>query len=243
MTKSSSAPSGVPSTAYTRDYYVNCCQGYEEFISYGGLYLPQRLRIPLELASVQAGMKVLDLGCGRGELLIHCAQQGATAWGIDYASEALNLALAALQNPTLAALAERIYLLQGSVLDLPMAANEIDLVFMLDVVEHLYPAELAHTLAEIGRVLKPGGRLIIHTMPNLWYYRWGYPVYRELQRLRGETLPADPRPAGPIAMSTSTNRRRSACTERSRPAAIAPVCGCKRPNPTATSATHWCAWA
>jgi hypothetical protein len=64
---------------------------------------------------------------------------------------------------------------------------------MLDIVEHLHPWEFDQTLIEVRRVLRPGGRCIIHTMPNLWYYRFGYPVYRLLQRLRGERLPANPR--------------------------------------------------
>ena len=76
---------------------------------------------------------------------------------------------------------------------LPLASASADVVFMLDVVEHLNPAELQATLDEAWRVLKPGGRLVVHTMPNLWYYRWGYPLYRGLQGLRGQRLPADPR--------------------------------------------------
>ncbi len=35
--------------------------------------------------------------------------------------------------------------------------------------------------------------MIIHTMPNTWYYKIGYPLFRFVQRLRGKHLPADPR--------------------------------------------------
>ena len=55
------------------------------------------------------------------------------------------------------------------------------------------PNELDRALAECFRALAPGGRLLIHTMPNLWYYRYGYPLYRLAMRLRGKRLPADPR--------------------------------------------------
>ena len=64
---------------------------------------------------------------------------------------------------------------------------------MLDVVEHLTPEQLATALREAHRLLKPGGRLIVHTMPNTWYYRWGYPLYRRVQAARGVNLPRDPR--------------------------------------------------
>jgi ubiquinone/menaquinone biosynthesis C-methylase UbiE len=191
--RSSSSPAGIPSTAYTRDYYMNCCQGHEEFVASRGQQLPLRLSIPLDLAGVRPGKRVLDVGCGRGELLIHCAQRGALAWGLDYSDEALHLAQEMLQSPEHAQLQPSVRLVQGSVLDLPFESSTTDLVFMLDVVEHLYPQELAQAFTEIYRVLKPGGRLIVHTMPNLWYYRWGYPQFRAVQRLRGHKLPADPR--------------------------------------------------
>ena len=52
-----------------------------------------------------------------------------------------------------------------------------DLAFMSDVVEHLYPNELAEALRETWRVLTPGGRLIVHTCPNRLLYEVTYPVY------------------------------------------------------------------
>ena len=77
--------------------------------------------------------------------------------------------------------------------NLPFHENSVDIVLMLDVVEHLYPQQLDKALYEIKRILKPGGKLIIHTIPNLWYYNFGYPIYRILQGLRGESLPKNPR--------------------------------------------------
>ena len=184
---------GVPSTVYTRDYYENCCQGYDEFNATRGEVLPRRLQMALDLVSLQPGMQILDIGCGRGELLRFCAELGLTAWGIDYAEEALNLASEMLAADESVEFAQRIHIMRASALDLPAEPNSMDYVFMLDVVEHLYPHELQQALDEARRVLKPGGKILVHTMPNLWYYRWGYPIYRWLQGLRGEKLPSDPR--------------------------------------------------
>ena len=137
-------------------------------------------------------MRVLDVGCGRGELALHCAQRGALVWGIDYAQAAIDLANEALAKAP-DTIQQRIELRQEDARALPFEDASVDIAFMLDVVEHLTPPELDRTLQEVFRVLKPGGRLIVHTMPNLWYYRFGYPLYRVLQRLRGEVLPPDPR--------------------------------------------------
>jgi ubiquinone/menaquinone biosynthesis C-methylase UbiE len=81
----------------------------------------------------------------------------------------------------------------GNVKALPFRDGAFDRVLMLDLAEHLYPWELEKALAEAGRVLKDGGQLVVHTMPNRWYYRFGYPLFRLLNRLRGRCLPSDPR--------------------------------------------------
>jgi SAM-dependent methyltransferase len=192
VTEKDPSPS-IPAETYTREYYETCCQGHEEFSESGGTRLPLRLSIPLELAGVESGMWVIDVGCGRGEILLHCAQRGARAWGLDYAREAVGLAREAVVNNAGSGQRELVGVGQANATQLPFADESADLVFMLDVVEHLYPLELKAAFDEAYRVLKSGGRLVVHTMPNLWYYRYGYPVYRGLQRLRGERLPADPR--------------------------------------------------
>jgi hypothetical protein len=69
---------------------------------------------------------------------------------------------------------------------------------MFDLVEHLFPWELDAALREAWRVLVPGGELIIHTAPNRWYYRFGYPLFRLFERMRGRKLPANPRDRYPF---------------------------------------------
>jgi len=66
---------------------------------------------------------------------------------------------------------------------------------IFDVVEHLFPWELDLCLAEIRRVLKPGGVLIVHTAPNVWYDRYAYPLVRLVRRLMGQGIkyPKNPR--------------------------------------------------
>lgn len=178
---------------YTHDYFETCCHGHEEFHASRGKHLPLRLQIPLELAEVRAGMTVVDIGCGRGEIAYHCASAGAMVYGMDYAEEALGIADEMVCAVAAQEVREKIRLLRANARQLPFEEATADRIFMLDVVEHLYPHELEEALQEAYRVLRPTGRLIVHTMPNLWYYRFGYPLYRAVQRLRGERLPANPR--------------------------------------------------
>ncbi|MGQ0601015.1 MAG: class I SAM-dependent methyltransferase [Anaerolineales bacterium] len=191
--KAPSQPPAVSSSVYTRDYFETCCHGHEEFAATRGQTLPLRLQIPLDLARLQPGMTVLDVGCGRGEIVLHGAWRGANVWGMDYASEAVRLTRANLNTWGDAQLMQRVAVQQASAYELPLPAESVDRVFMLDVVEHLYPRELDQALDEVYRVLRPEGLLIVHTMPNLWYYWLGYPLYRLFERLRSRRLPTNPR--------------------------------------------------
>mgnify|MGYP001766522840 CR=1 FL=1 len=176
-------PKGVPSDTYSREYFLTECDGHVEF-QQGRL--PSRLQAALAFAGELKCKRVLDVGCGRGEVVLYCQSQGAEACGVDYSTDALVLAhQGAGDRPGRFQRADARYL--------PFQTGSFDLALMLDIVEHLYPAELALALADARRVLKPGGVLLVHTMPNLWYYRFGYPLFRWVQRLRGKNLPLDPR--------------------------------------------------
>jgi ubiquinone/menaquinone biosynthesis C-methylase UbiE len=82
-------------------------------------------------------------------------------------------------------------------------------VLMFDVVEHLYPWELQRALIESRRVLKPGGRLIVHTAPNRWYDTYAYPWVRRLRTLmgQGQLYPVDPRAITPVNLHVHVNEQ------------------------------------
>nr|MBC7244972.1 class I SAM-dependent methyltransferase [Chloroflexota bacterium] len=194
----------VPATLYNREYFLTECNGYKEFLQGG---IPARLRIALRLAGELNKKRVLDVGCGRCEVVWYCAKAGADAYGIDYSPEALSLAqqaAALFHTPTSEAPA---HLQLADASHLPFRSNAFDVIFMLDIVEHLYPEQLRCALEEAYRVLKGGGVLIIHTMPNLWYYRIGYPLYRVVQRVRGKKLPKDPEQRWQFVSAVHVNKQ------------------------------------
>jgi SAM-dependent methyltransferase len=100
------------------------------------------------------GRRVLDVGCGAGNMMHHLAHYGAVV-GVDNNPKPLEVAR------------ERgLDVRQGSGDGLPFGAGEFDLVSLLDTVEHV-PAE-GQVFSECHRVLKPRGKLLV-TVPAFMF--------------------------------------------------------------------------
>ncbi len=199
-------PVTVPSVLYDEQYFLHVCEGHEEFKSSEGDYLSLRLAEALAVAGIAAGMRVLDVGCGRGEILRRTAALGARAYGIDYARVAVSLSRRITAQDG-SDVPPGVY--QASALYLPFSDDSFDRLLMLDIVEHLYPNELAAAFREARRVLKPGGRIVIHTAPNVWYDRYAYPLVRLVRVMMGQgaAYPRDPRAIIPENLHVHVNEQ------------------------------------
>jgi ubiquinone/menaquinone biosynthesis C-methylase UbiE len=168
----------LPSQLYDRSYYLsNYCEGAEEFLSARGLSALKARQV--DLLGPGPGLRVLDAGCGRGEVLLACARAGARVAGIDYSADAVEIA-----GETLAGVADA-ELVHGSVESLPWPDGSFDRAVLGDVIEHLEPDQAARALAELRRVLAPRGSLVVHTSPNRLFLDWTWPAARRLLRVLG----------------------------------------------------------
>jgi SAM-dependent methyltransferase len=113
----------------------------------------------------RSGLQIVDVGAGPGGLAVALAgafpDAGITAVDIDAAMAALARARVAREG-----LDGRIRVSVADVAALPLATHSVDLVTSSFSVHH-WP-DAAAGFAEIHRVLRPGGRVIIYDLPDWW---------------------------------------------------------------------------
>jgi cyclopropane fatty-acyl-phospholipid synthase-like methyltransferase len=213
MTKNNPEQKPLPSTLYTEEYFLTACEGYDVFVESEGQHLSRRLNDAFEVAEVQPGMSILDVGCGRGEILRHCMRLGVEAYGIDYAEAAMKMSqeVIAAERASDDDISKnaKAGVCCSDAKKLPFPSNYFDRVLMFDVVEHLHPWELHEAMLEIRRVLKDDGMFIIHTAPNRWYDAYAYPLVRLVRMAMGQGshYPKDPRAITPVNQDVHVNEQ------------------------------------
>lgn len=134
------------------------------------VFVPER--IPLLVAAIGRGRRVLDLGCRSGALTRHFLE-GNSVVGLDVDAAALEKAAALGVEPVQANVEE----------PLPFEDASFDAVVAGELFEHLqFPDAL---VGEIRRVLRPGGTLA-GSVPN------AFRVQSRLRFLRGKSPEDDP---------------------------------------------------
>ena len=111
----------------------------------------------LELATPKGDERLLDAGCGTGMMALRIAARypGCAVYGIDISSKMIAAARRDVEKQGL-----EVDLRVGSITDLPYTGGSFDVVITNIMYHHLGLAEKQQAVAQISRVLKPGGRYV-----------------------------------------------------------------------------------
>lgn len=116
--------------------------------------------------------QVLDIGCGRGELLKHLNTHGIECWGADIdpvmVETCLKQGIHAVQQDALSALRS-------------VAPGSLGGIFAAQVIEHFFPGEVVRFIAEARRRMAPGARLVIETLNPASLAVHAKSYYRDLE--------------------------------------------------------------
>lgn len=158
MVSQQAPPSATPARAYDRWFQTPW-----------GRYTFALERAALERAAGPLqGRLVVDVGCGTGRFTQALQQQGACTIGVDLDPDMLIVAAERTAGPWLVADAAR----------LPLLDHAVDLAVAVTVLE--FVADPARVLAELARVTRPGGRLVVACLNPA--SPWGLAHRRRLRR-------------------------------------------------------------
>jgi demethylmenaquinone methyltransferase/2-methoxy-6-polyprenyl-1,4-benzoquinol methylase len=136
----------------------------------------------VELAAVGPGSRALDVATGTGDMAVALRARGADVVGIDFSEPMLELARAKAPN---------VHFQKGNALSLPFSDSQFDAVTVGFGARNF--AELDTGLAELTRVTRPGGRVVVleittpQKAPLSWFFRlWFDSVVPRLGRVAGD---------------------------------------------------------
>jgi len=138
--------------------------------------LKRRARWIITQLQAKSGEKIVDLGCGNGYylyLLNNVPIKNLSVVGIDSDANALQAINGYVRN-------RNINLKKANLEQIPLRDNSFDKAIISEVIEHV--ENPSKVLAEIRRILKPNGTLLL-TTPNINYPFFWDPVNWFLQRV------------------------------------------------------------
>ena len=167
------------------------------------------------LGLLDPALEVGDFGCGTGRLSEVLAPLVRRVVAVDGSADMLDAARARLAPHA------NVEVREGEIEGLPLAAGELDAAVLSLVLHHVPDPGLA--LAEVARVVRPGGRLLVvdmlphdrveyqQQMGHVWLGFSEAQIARLLtgagfQGIRIHTLPPDPEGRGPVLFAAVASR-------------------------------------
>lgn len=127
----------------------------------------------VRMATLESGQTALDVCCGTGDVTLALAGSGAHVQGLDFSTRMLEIARRRATDEA----SRNVAFLQGDALQLPFADSTFDAVTISYGLRNL--SDFQQGVAELHRVAKPGGRILVLDFgkPANKTWRWLYYTY------------------------------------------------------------------
>lgn len=171
---------------YDGNYFLKQVDGFAEFEKFDGTLktMTDRYQRNINLLRLENNHKLLEVGCGRGEVCMYHVKNGGSAIGVDYSSDAIEIARNKARMLKIA-----VDFINCSFHEIEEPENSYDRILASEFIEHISREEGIDFLKSAYKILKPGGKLLIFTYPNTLFRKYGYPIYRIFSLLLGRRLP------------------------------------------------------
>jgi SAM-dependent methyltransferase len=174
----------MTATQSIRAFYDTIAEDYAERFRFAGAGTPlDRALMGAFAELVGPDGEVADLGCGPGRVTAHLASLGLRVFGLDLSASMLEIARR--EHPGLR-------FEQGSMLELDLPDGSLAGAVSWYSSIHTPRERLPDLFAEVGRVLAPGGHLLLAFQvgdgPQLLDRPFGHPVSLDFQRRRPEAV-------------------------------------------------------
>jgi len=140
------------------DYYMHARDNFADKETKFNRYT---IKNALSIYYPKRGEKILDIGCGWGNISLALQKKGFAVIGLDYSKKSIeicrNTAKKLGLNPSR-------FICRDATRS-KLGPESFDVVYCCDFVEHIYPHVYEELLDEIHRILKQKGKLVIYT-PN-----------------------------------------------------------------------------
>jgi cyclopropane fatty-acyl-phospholipid synthase-like methyltransferase len=159
--------------------------GHDEFKKFEGKFeqLIEKFRMVITCLNLQKSDNLLDIGCGRGELVIFHVKNGGMATGVDFSDEAIQLARAKAKE------LNSICNFQINSFEKIDENQKFDKIVSIDFIEHISIGEGRIFFSKCYNLLNSEGKLIVYTYPNTIRRRYGYRLIRFFSIIKRKPLP------------------------------------------------------